>query len=230
MLRVIASSIQLTLCGALALVGATSCLCPPCPTAPVPGQSGGAAAPAGERLVIWDGDGGGIEGGQSWADCDKKPDCKAKLEAAPGVGRNGSMGLAFHAEGPQWNGFGWNWFGWYPETAGTDISPYQQMTFWIRVEAESPDKAPAPDGMAVSMGCSAGKKNSADAQVTKFAKKDVMNGEWHQVIIPLREFYKGKEGKEFDPRSAWEFRFATWSPSPRKFVVYFDEIAVENPK
>ena len=83
--------------------------------------------------------------------------------------------------------------------------------------------------MTVSLGCSAGKKNSANAQITKYAK-DVMDGKWHEVKIPLKDFYKGKEGKEFDPHSAWEFRFSTWSPSPRNFTVYIDEIAVQKAK
>jgi hypothetical protein len=32
-------------------------------------------------LVIWNGDKGGVgSNGKSWADCDKKPDCKVALE------------------------------------------------------------------------------------------------------------------------------------------------------
>ena len=211
-----------------ALVAGAACVCPPCvpvmaPAEVAAGEEG--KLEGGSRLMIWDGDGGGIEGGQGWADCDKKPECKTKLEAIPGAGKDGTVGLRYHAEGPAWNGFGWNWFGWYPETAGTDISEYDNMTFWIRVEAESEELAPVPDSMNVLMGCSKGQKNTADVPVAKYAD-NLLDGKWHQVIIPLKEFYKGKTGKEFDPKTAWEFRLSTWAPSKRDFNVYFDEIAV----
>ena len=49
---------------------------------------------------------------------------------------------------------------------------------------------------------------------------------WHDVEIPLSEFYKGKEGKEFDPRSAWEMTFGAWSATPRNFDAYIDNITV----
>jgi hypothetical protein len=216
------------------LVAGPACLCPPCEgaaqapsgAAVAPGQA--SRAPAGSRLVIWDGDGNGMSGGESWADCDKKPDCKAKLEVVPGVGKDGSTGLKFHAEGPGWNGFGWNWFGWWPETAGSDLSPYQDFVFWIRVEAESTDQAPVLDGMSASLGCSKGKKSSANGQISKYAK-GVLDGKWHRVAIPLADLLQGKEGAEFDPQTAWEFRFGTWSPSVRNFTVYFDDIAAESP-
>src|SRR6185295_2428459 len=124
------------LCVGGALVS-TSCICPPCPgegsTTPA------AAVASGSHLLIWNGDKGGVGGtGKSWADCDKKPDCNVTLEVKPGVGRNGSIGLKYSAKGPAWNGGGWNWFGWWPETGGTDISPYGNLLFWIRVEPKSP--------------------------------------------------------------------------------------------
>jgi hypothetical protein len=215
---------------------ASACLCPPCPgdtpaAAAAPAEAAAApaeAVPAGGRRVIWDGDGNGYQAGKGWADCDKKPDCKSTVEVAKGVGRNGSVGMKLHTEGPGWNGAGWNWVGWYPENGGTDLRAYQNVTFWIRVEAKSPDLAPAPDSLAFALGCSKGKKNSADIPILRF-QREIMDGQWHQVVVPLSEFSKGKDGKEFDPATAWEFRFFSWSGNPRTFDVYIDDVAVEKP-
>jgi hypothetical protein len=213
----------------------TACLCPPCPGETPAGavagtEPAGAAAEvaSGSRLVIWDGDGGGIEGGKSWADCDKKPDCKSTLTVAPDAGRNGTGGMKFHTDGLGWNGMGWNWFGWYPENAGTDLRPYQNLTFWIRVESKAKETAPGPDSVAMALGCSKGKKNSADITILKF-QREYLDGKWHQVVVPIAELSKGKGGAEFDPASAWEFRIFSWSATPRTFDVYVDDIAVEKP-
>ena len=174
--------------------------------------------------MIWDGDGGGLKGGQSWADCNPKPGCTASLMSAPGKGRNKSGALAFHAEGKEWNGCGWNWFGWYPENAGSDIRPYDELQLWLRLESKSKHHAPGKDGFAVLLGCSKGGKNTAGVQVTKYAEGDVYDGKWHKVTIPLGDLYIGNEGKEFDPETAWELRIVTWDPHPRDFTVYLDDI------
>jgi hypothetical protein len=214
------------------------CLCPPCPSAPgaaVPAvepspataasKTPAVAAPAATtaRLVIWDGDKEGA--GQSWTSCNKKPECKVSLAKAPDAGVDGTTGLKFHGEGPDWIGGGWNWFGWYPETGGTDISPYVNLTFQLRVEAKSPDAAPEPSSVAVSLGCSKGAKTSADAPVQRYVA-DFADGQWHKVSIPIADLTSGT-GAAFDPKTAWEFKLTTWSGPPRDFNVYVDDIAVE---
>lgn len=212
---------------ALPLAAATGCVCPPCPGAATGGEA--AAVPvlaAGTRLVVWDGDGNGIEGGKSWADCDTKPECVASVTPTKGVGRDGTTGLVYRAKGPQWSGFGWNWFGWYPETAGTDIRGYDRVRFWLKVEAKSPELAPEAGSLAFTLGCSKGKKNSASATVSKYADS-LLDGEWHEVVIPLADLYIGKEGAEFDPGSAWEFRLSSWNPTLRDFSVIVDDVVFE---
>lgn len=176
--------------------------------------------------MIWDGDGGDIGTGQSWADCDKKGACKAKLSPAPKQGHNNSNGLKFHVEGEGWAGGGWNWFGWWPADAGTDIRPYNHLTFWVKVSAKSPELGPEPGALSISLGCSNGKKGTASPILAKY-DKNLMDGQWHKVSIPLVDFYVGKEGAEFDPASAWEFRFNHWAASPREFDIIVDDVAVE---
>lgn len=210
-----------------------ACVCPPCEARSAANEGGGdgatdggggGVAPTGNRHVIWDGDGAG-DAAKGWADCDKKPGCKGTVAPTPGAGMNGSGGLKFHGEGPGWIGLGWNWIGWWPEDGGTDISQYKHLTFAIRVVSETPETAPDAGALNVSLRCSKGQKDSAAVTVKDHAP-DVVNGEWHQVKIPLEEFYRGK-GEEFDPGTAWEFNLSTWSEATKKFDVFIDDIAVE---
>ncbi len=226
-------SIRLAPLACVLALAPTGCLCPPCPAA------GGAASPSAgsdssttrtassgpvpDRLSIWDGD--KVGSGQGWADCDKKPGCKSTVVKASGAGMKGSAGLKFHGEGPGWLGMGWNWFGWYPETAGTDISRYANLTFQIRVESKSPETAVDPAAVTALLGCSKGKKSSADAAVQKYTA-DFADGQWHKVAIPIADLLSGA-GSVFDPGTAWEFRLSAWSATPREFTIYVDDIAAE---
>jgi hypothetical protein len=209
---------------ALSLAVCAGCLCPPCPEM-APG-GGLAALPSGTRLIVWDGEGNGIEGGKSWADCDAKPACVATAQPENGVGKDGSTGLVYRAKGPDWSGFGWNWFGWYPENAGTDIRRYDQVRLWLKIEAKTPEAAPDPGGLVFNLGCSKGKKTSAGAAVNKYAD-NLFDGQWHEVVIPLADLYIGKDGAEFDPGSAWEFRLSTWNATPRDFTITIDEVVFQ---
>jgi len=215
---------------ALAL-GAASCLCPPCPTAggPAPATAGGLAGPtapvaSGSRQVLWDGD-GASPGAQGWDSCaDPKVGC-SKASAVPGMGINGTTALNLHGDGSGFLGIGWNLFGWYPANAGYDMTPYSHLTFQIRVQAKSPETAPDPASVGILLGCSANKNDSATVPVERYAK-GFADGKWHKVTIPITAFTKGP-GAKFDPQSFWEFRVATWSPAPRHFDIYIDDIALE---
>jgi hypothetical protein len=229
MSRDLKSSLVITALLAVALGG---CVCPPCAAqagaAPAASPEGGPAPAAATSLaadgMIWNGEGVG-ESAKGWADCDKKPDCKATLEPTPGAGKDGSTGLKFQGEGAGFVGMGWNWFGWWPETGGTDVSGQKSVSFWIRIVAASPEAAPDLKGTNVSLGCSNGKKNSAAVPLAGYAP-DALDGKWHKVSVPLAELQKG-DGKELDLKTVWEFRIGTWAASPRKFEIYVDDIAFE---
>ncbi|HEY8946770.1 MAG TPA: hypothetical protein VIM73_21150 [Polyangiaceae bacterium] len=217
---------------------ATSCLTPPCNCAQVNAPSAGATestaattsapAPAGAtsdaaaRKVIWDGDEVGA-GAKSWADCDKKPDCKGTLAAEASVGRNDSVGLKFTGQGPGWIGGGWNLFGWYPPNAGHDVSGYTHMSLWVRIEAKTPELAP---DLGVLLACSSNPKKgqSETLFLSKNSKENVLDGQWHEVVLPLADF---KTKSEFDPKTVWEVGFTQWSQTPKEFTVYVDDIVFE---
>jgi hypothetical protein len=177
-------------------------------------------------MVIWDGDGGGLSGGKSWADCDKKGACKSTITPAAKKGKDGTTGLVFHAEGEGWQGGGWNWFGWWPENAGADIRPYTHLVIWVKVTAKSPELLPEAGALGFALGCSAGKKNSAAINFTKY-DKNLLDGQWHKITVPLADFYAGKDGSEFDPATAWEIRFNHWAGTARNFDIIVDDVAVE---
>jgi hypothetical protein len=233
--------------GALAMVAAAlplleaGCLCPPCPAgagattaAAAPAGGGPAmttnaapAAPVGDRLVLWDGD--KVGAGQSWADCTKKDlKCKSTLAKTAGAGFNGSAGMKWHVEGPDWTGGGWNWFGWWPQDSGTNIRGYGSLTFQIKVDAKSPDLAPDGDALAVGLRCGNSKIkacNTATVPVHRYVA-DFADGQWHKAVIPMSDLTAG-EGAQFDASTAWEFDFNQWSGPPRDFTVYVDDIAME---
>lgn len=201
--------------------GAAAPEAPPAPVSPSPAAN---AAVGAEDGNIWDGDEHGAAA-KGWQDCDKKPGCQATLGPAPGVGFNNSVGLKFHGEGPGWIGGGWNWFGWWPQNAGTDISGFQLLSFHIRIDAKSADEAPDPGSLGVSIKCSSNpaKGQSRDASLVKYTKENLIDGQWHELRIPLGDMKKA----EFDPKTAWEFVLSTWSPVPRNFNIYLDDIRFE---
>lgn len=215
---------SLSFAGGLALSG---CVCPPegCGVAATPGggssAEGAQVSPSGDRYVFWDGEGNGASA-KGWADCDKKPGCKGTLVPAPGKGMKDSTALHLHGDGPGWIGGGWNFFGWYPEDAGVDITGYSKLTFAVKVVAESEELAPDPGAVNVGLRCSKTKKDSNAVPLKNYEPK-LLDGQWHQLSIPLGEFTK----EEFDPKSTWEFVVSTWAGNPKKFDIYFDDIAVE---
>ncbi len=203
------------------------CICPPCPedaASAAAEDTPSAPVAAGDSRLIWDGDSAGSKA-DGWADCDTKPGCKATVAMDSSGGVDGSAGLHFHASGPKWIGMGWNWFGWWPENAGIDISGYDVLRFSLRFDVPKPADAPDPSAVTVALVCSNGKQGSASVALDRYLKNPG-DGKWHEVEIPLSEFYKGKDGQKFDPKTAWELTFGTWAGSTRTFDAYIDNISV----
>ncbi len=221
------------------------CACPPCaaeaPTgapaqepsatedasgaAPASGAEAPASfAPSGTKNLVWDGDGTGNTA-KGWADCEDKGSCTTKVEVASREGVNGSAAVHFQGKGARWIGMGWNWFGWWPKDAGSDISPYDTLKFSLRVVVPDPNNAPPPAATTVALRCSAGEKTSASVTLERFLQNPG-DGKWHDVEIPLAEFYKGNEGQAFDRKTAWELNLGTWAPHDRSFDIYVDDITV----
>jgi hypothetical protein len=193
------------------------------PAAAAPGADAKAAAPGSSApTVVWDGEKNGPTA-KGWASCPGEKEGKCKVEAKPGAGRNGTTGLVFKAKGAEWMGFGWNWFGWYPDNSGIDVTGYKNLSFWVKLTAT---KAPDASGIKVLLGCSS--KDKAKEQSNEVALgnyvKNLSDGQWHEVKIPVSELLTGDKGKAFDAKKAWEFRIGAWYQDEQDYTITVDDI------
>lgn len=181
--------------------------------------------PPGSRLTIWNGD--DVKGtAQGWGDCDAHPQCKVGVTLVEKEGVDGSAALRVRAVGSGWLGGGWNWFGWWPENGGTDLSQFDDVVFTIRAAAKEKKLLPDPGGLTVGLRCSNGKKSSPFVSLGARVK-NLSDGKWHRVSVPISEFRKGKEGKAFDLKTVWELNFSAWHENVREFDLFIDDLAVE---
>lgn len=192
------------------------CAATPSPAGPV--------VSARTAAMIWDGEDADAQA-RGWAACEEKESCLAQLTVKPGAGRNGSTGLELAAKGKKWIGFGWNWFGWWPNNAGTDISTYKSLRFWLKVSAEPGKKKPPQDTLRVSLRGSSkgGKDATASVAVADFAPA-FLDGEWHEVVMPLEPLLRG-DGETFDNAKAWELDVGAWTMEECEYTLAIDEVA-----
>ena len=134
-----------------------------------------------------------ITAAKGWSECQDKASCKVSLEPKPGVGHGGGTGLEFVAKGKLWMGFGWNWFGWSPADAGTDISKHDKVRFWMKVTTEPGKVKPAPESVTVGLGGSSsnGKDATDKIRVDDYVQ-GFLDGEWHEIVIPIESLRHGK--------------------------------------
>ena len=191
--------------------------------------------------IVWDGDEYGLSA-QNWVNCnDTKGGCKAVISAVDGAGRNDSVGLKFHAEGKDWIGYGWNWVGWYPVDAGIDATKYKNCVFWIKVETKvkakkkkgsGPQVQPLPAASDITFtlvsGDGKGGGNPGGAANPAAYCDNMLDGKWHEIVIPMSVFVKGDKSGKFNPKQVWEFDVGEWSMVPRNFDVYIDDVGFDN--
>ena len=222
---IIRISITASLLGAIALGAASSCVRPPPRQAKANDDS--SVELSDEVTLAWDGDEHGGNA-KEWANCNLKEGCKSTVRAVPGEGVNKSVGLEWHVEGKDWKGFGWNWHGFWPETAGTDVSGFKNLRFWIRLKLDDPKKPP-PELKDLSVALAGSNKAKAEtAQVPLVGYVDSLaDGQWHEIVVPLGDLTKGK-GKDFDLTKTWEFRLGEYSMAERNFTVFVDNVGFDN--
>ncbi|MCY3017752.1 MAG: hypothetical protein NTW87_01795, partial [Planctomycetota bacterium] len=134
----------------------------------------------------------------------------------------GKVALEFHGEGTGYVGCGWNWHGWYPPDSGTDIRKFRNLSFWAKVEGPGEK----PGGFSVGINCSTNKKATKKVNVADYVP-DVMDGKWHEVVIPLKDIMVGTE-PGFDLGKVWEMDIDTWTPLERNISIFIDEIGFDN--
>lgn len=212
------------LSAAVGLVTVSSCVRPP----PYdPSEEAASRVDVSDDVnVVWDGDDHGGKA-KEWANCNLKAACESSLEVNPGVGLNDSIGLEWQVKGKDWKGFGWNWHGFWPENAGTDITEYNNLSFWIRLKADDSGKAPDLKDLKVGLaGSTKGKDETETVPLISYIDS-LSDGQWHEVIVPIGDLTKGK-GKDFDLTRAWEFRMGEYSMADRDFSIFIDNIGFDN--
>ncbi len=169
-----------------------------------------------KKLIAWDGE--GIAGGKAWA----KPETTTiQVQSAEVYG--GKNALEVHAEGKDWVGGGWNWHGWWPADAGTDVSGYRNLSFWVKFGGDKkPEKAWPKVRLTSSNG---GGKGTGEADLLRYCP-GLWDGKWHEVVIPLADLYGEKT--EFDAKKAWEFNVSVPCQEEIKFNLYVDDIAFDD--
>jgi len=209
-----------------ALVVSSSCIRPPSPLNDVAGTNASKVHVTSEASLVWDGEKHNGNA-KEWANCNLKEACKSTVKAAPKEGVNGSIGLEWHAEGKDWKGFGWNWHGFWPPDAGTDVTPYKNLSFWIRLKLDDPQKAPDLNDLKVGLACSVkGKEESETVSLIGYVDS-LSDQSWHEIIVPLGDLIKGK-GKDFDLTKTWELRMGEYSMAEHNFTVFVDNIGFDN--
>ena len=133
---------------------------------------------------------------------------------------SGKRAIMLRGKGREWIGGGWNWVGWYPANGGTDITPYKNLSFWLKARIDG-DSATS---VSVSLNCSSTKKQSGQADVIAY-EPSALDGGWHEIVIPLADLYDDRS--EFDPTAAWELDIDTWSRGERSIQVLIDDLGFD---
>jgi len=132
--------------------------------------------------ALWTGD--EPSDGSGWAKCKIESKCTASIQALARQGRHGGRGLHLHVENSQWVGAGW----FYPSMIsleGIDVTQYDALSFWMRLQGKSEYYTPPRDGLMISLSGSAGKISSG--QIIDACVRETEDG-WRHVVIPLANF------------------------------------------
>ena len=177
------------------------------------------------RTIVWNGDKiGTIANGWSG------PSNSSKVQASPGTGVDGSVGLSWRFEGEGWSGIGWNWYSWWPSDAGTDITDFTYLVFKIKITIPPKGKVPSSDTLTVGLTSSGNPGKSSDQVRIAAYCPEAFDGSWHEVFVPVKDLMVSEKAKLFNPSSVWQFDSGCYTPDKRNYTVYFDDIGFDTVK
>ena len=139
------------------------------------------ATPKPQRLILWDGDttlrdAGGWSGPNSAVNT---------LEVTNSQAHSGNNSLHWRGAGSGLVGAAWNLFNYQKAETGLtgfDISGYNTLRLWLKVDAEPGQE---PSGLSLSLSSASNRRSSPDVNLDAAVKKS-SDGEWHEVVIPLQ--------------------------------------------
>jgi len=188
-----------------------TCLCPALAFAAAP------ASGADGKIVLWD----GHNHGQGTPTAGDKPttDPAISISYRADARDTGAGAIAVQAEGPGMIG------GWWQLTdkpgAGVDINGSVNLVLQLKVEGKA-----KPQAVFVRLHDAAGQLSTA-LNVADYI--DGMNdGQWHEVVLPLKDFLHGQNGFSATTFDGVEFRGFSWVGPPKSFVVLVSAIALDN--
>ena len=92
------------------------------------------AAPAVERVVVWDGEQAST--GAGWTNPKTNTIGPQAVEAHSG---NTALEFKFSGSGEEWLGAGWNLCAFQTGPYGTDITPFKRFAFWMKTQGKVAD-------------------------------------------------------------------------------------------
>jgi hypothetical protein len=172
------------------------------------------------KLTVWDDTTDPAGGG--WA----APKADAiKVEVADG-GHKSKKSVTFSGkvDASTWMGFGWNWHAWWPTDAGDDATAYKNLVFWTKAESKPDKQLAGLQCWLVSSSNKTGKDKRGKTVQLDAYDKDVADGQWHEIVIPLKDL----DGPDLDLTKVWEIDVGMWSQNAQEGSIKLDEIGFDN--
>lgn len=133
----------------------------------------------------------------------------SKTEAHGGV-----KCLEMHVEtGGAANG-NWNLFEWYPFNWGIDATWADNVSIWVKVTSDK-----KLESVKLSLGNSYPRKTSAQVELLTYCP-DLMDGKWHEVIVPLAELQRGVKLNK-----TWEIFITARGEKDVPYSIFIDDVA-----
>ncbi|MCW8129945.1 MAG: hypothetical protein KIS92_06280 [Planctomycetota bacterium] len=142
-------------------------------------------------LGVWNGE--GFSGGNGWMNGGKD----GYLKAQKAEKKSGDTALEFRFDGVEKGEGGWNWHNWALNDL-TDIGGYKTLCFAAKVAG-----AAKPSELSVTLVCGPSKVSTKAVPLAAHCK-EIQDGQWHEVAVPLKALLDGAEG--FNPKATYEIR------------------------
>ena len=162
------------------------------------------------RIILWDGEAKST--GVGWVS--PVADDMA-ISSEKGVGTGESTGVSFRMARPNlYLESGWQWSDW-SNVVTTDFKPYDILKLSVKFAGPR-----LPDDLSLQLASPGDHKTTQRLSLKKY-EAAVLDGEWHELSIPLQDFYT--DDMPFDAAHAHQLIFETWNDN-KDFKVFLDNI------
>jgi lysophospholipase L1-like esterase len=178
-----------------------------------------------EKIAFFDGD--AYVGGKGWA----KPAAgsgKADAAVTDKEAHAGKACLEWSCDAAKGVVGAWNLYSWSPNNAGLNVAAFKNFSMWVKVAGQ-----PKPDALKVYLDCSFTKtlplnykvRQTPRLDVSKYCK-DVLEGNWHEIVIPTKDFMPAE--CEWDPQTFSELGIEAPCADAGKISVFVDDVCFKD--